>query len=85
MKKLQVSDEIVEKLSDGSEEYSFLIEQDQSSDEDASPDIQSSDFEDDAILSMIQKFNQISDDSQNLQGFRDLLSEIQKNLESDIQ
>lgn len=62
-----------------------MIEQDQSSDEEASPDQQSFELEDDAILSMIQKFNQISDDPQNLSDFRNLLSEIQKNLESDIQ
>jgi hypothetical protein len=54
------SEEIIEKLSEGSEENSFLIEHDQSSDEDASLD---ADLDGDVILSMIQKFNKISDDA----------------------
>lgn len=73
---------IVENLSEGSEENSFLIEQDQSSDDEAYPE-SSKDDDDDQILSMIQKLNSISDE--NLNDFRDLLSIIQKNLESDIQ
>lgn len=49
---MDISSKILEKLSEGSEENSFLIEQDQSSDEDASQD---------PIQGIFQKIGQVDD------------------------
>jgi hypothetical protein len=69
---MDLSSKILENLSEGSEENSFLIEQDQSSDHDSFPD---------PILSMFQKLNQISD----IDEIQNLLGQIQKSLDDEAE